>query len=124
MALSFDDLMAEAKEEAKATGLEFVAKGGTKVLLRPILMLSKTEVKNILALLDKLNAVKSSKDGDQDTEAVIEMFDSVDQVLICAADRKDPMRKSLADLPPKSRMQIFEAWMKAAEVPEASRSAS
>lgn len=108
--LSFDDLMAEAEQETKAKGLDFTAKDGSKVLLRPLMMLGKVELKNVLAL------VKRVQNEDAEIDA---RLDAIDAILVAAADRKDPLKKSLAELPPSMRTRIFEEWMKAADLPEA-----
>lgn len=108
--LSFDDLMAEAETEAQAKGLEFVAKGGVTVLLRPLLLLSKAELKNVTVLLDKVQKEDATIDA---------RLDAVDAIMLCAADKKDALKRSLAELPPTMRTKIFEAWMKAADLPEA-----
>lgn len=110
MALSFDDLMAEAVAESKAKGLEFVAKGGETVLIRPLLLLSKTELKNIMALLKRV---------ENDEADIVDRLDSVDAILVAAADRKEALKRSLAELPPAMRTRVFEAWMQAADLPEA-----
>ncbi|MEU9871105.1 hypothetical protein AB0C87_24960 [Actinomadura sp. NPDC048021] len=113
--LSFADLKAKAEETQKENGLVFIAKDGKEILLRPLLHLSKTELKNALA------HVKVIENEDFDFEV---RLDAIDQILVVAADRKDAMKKSLADLPTESRMEIFSAWMEAAQGPEASSSTS
>lgn len=110
MALSFDELMAEANEEAKVKGLDFEAKGGSKVLFRPVLSLSDQELKVVLAL------VESMQDDKLSTQAKL---DAVNAILMAAADKKDATKKSLAELPLTARMRIFEEWTKAADLPEA-----
>ncbi|QFG25446.1 hypothetical protein [Actinomadura sp. WMMB 499] len=113
--LSFADLKAKAEQAEKEMGLSFIAKDGKELLLRPLLHLSKTELKNALAHV----SVIENDDNDFETR-----LEAVDQMLVVAADRKDAMRKSLADLPTDARMEIFKAWMEAAQGPEASDSTS
>jgi hypothetical protein len=113
MGMSFDELMAEAKQEAVENGLDFTAKDKTEVLLRPILLLSKQEIKNVMALAKKVGDDKVDIDA---------QLDAVDQMLVCAADRKDAMKKSVTDLPPKAKMKVMKAWLEAANVPEDSGS--
>jgi hypothetical protein len=108
--LSFDDLLAEAHEEAEAKGLEFVAKAGVKVVLRPVLMLADKEMKLVLTLAESMQDDKLSIDA---------KLEAVSQILVAAADKKDAMKKSLAELPLAQRVKIFETWMKAADLPEA-----
>lgn len=110
MALSFDDLLAEAETEAKAKGLDFVAKDGTKVLFRPVLSLGDREMKVVLAL------VESMQDDKLSTEAKL---DAINAILLAAADKKDATKKSLAELPLTARTRILEEWMKSADLPEA-----
>lgn len=108
--LLFDDLMDEVESESEAKGLTFTAKNGEIVLLRPLLMLSKVELKNASLLIEKV------QNADLPIDA---RLDAVDAIMICAADRKDALKKSLVELPPAMRMRIFESWMKAADLPEA-----
>lgn len=113
--LSFADLKEKAEAKEKDNGLTFIAKDGKELILRPLLHLSKVELKNALAL------VKVIENEDNDFELRI---DGIDQMLVIAANRKEAMRKSIADLPIESRMEIFQAWMEAAQGPEASDSTS
>lgn len=108
--LSFDDLMAEVETESEADGLTFTAKGGTVVLLRPLLLLSKVELKNVTLLIEKVQKEDATIDA---------RLDAMDAIMVCAADKKDALRKSLTELPTAKRTKMFEAWMKAADLPEA-----
>jgi hypothetical protein len=110
MALSYEDLMAESEAEAEAKGLPFIAKGGVATVFRPIMFLDNKEMKVVLALAESMQDDKLSTDA---------KIDAVNAILIAAADKKDAVKKSLADLPLPARMRIFEEWMKAADLPEA-----
>lgn len=113
--LNFADLKAKAEKVQKEKGVTFVAKDGKELFLRPLLHLSKQELKSALAL------VKVIEDEKKDYEA---RLDAVDQMLVIAASRKKAMRDSLDDLPAEIRMEVFQVWMEAAQVPEASDSTS
>ncbi|MEO3860123.1 hypothetical protein [Acrocarpospora sp. B8E8] len=109
--LKYSDLIDEVEREQAAKGLEFEAKDGKVLLLRPILLLNKDELKVVRTLLKVV--------GDKDTDT-FEQIDAMDAMLVAAADRKDAMKKSLADLPPQMKTRVFEAWMQAAKSGEAS----
>lgn len=113
--LNFADLKAKAEKVQKEKGVTFVAKDGKELFLRPLLHLSKQELKSALAL------VRVIEDEKKDYEA---RLDAVDQMLVIAASRKKAMRDSLDDLPAEIRMEVFQVWMEAAQVPEASDSTS
>lgn len=109
--LSYNDLLAEVEAEKEEKSLEFVAKDGNTVQIRPLLLLSKDELKTAKSLLPKLQ----DKDGDP-----FEKIDVMDAILVAAADRKDSLKKSLADLPPQVHARIFSAWLEAGKAGEAS----
>jgi hypothetical protein len=103
--VSYEDLMAEVETEAKEQGLEFTCKDGKVSFLRPFLLLGDTELKNIVLLLDKVN------DGDL---SLTDRMGYADKILIAAADKKDSLRKSLADLPLGKKIKVIQMWMDAA----------
>lgn len=109
--MRFADLMTEVNQEAEEKGLPFVAKDGKTVLLRPVMLLSEMEMKTVLGLLPKLN---------NDDVSVEEKLSYAGTILVAAADRKDSLKRSLAELPPIKHLKIVEAWMAKAgsEVPE------
>lgn len=109
--LKYEDLVDEVERELVAKGLEFLAKDGKTVLLRPILFLGKDELKVVQTLLKVV--------GDE-TRDTFERIDAMDAMLVAAADKKDSLKKSLADLPTQIHTRIFDAWMKAAKAGEAS----
>ncbi|MER7208537.1 hypothetical protein ABT340_15810 [Streptosporangium sp. NPDC000239] len=109
--LNYEDLVAEVDSELDEKGLKFLAKDGKTVVLRPVLLLGKDELKVVQTLL------KVVTDNDRDA---FERIDAIDAMLIASADKKDSLKKSLADLPPTMRTKIFDAWMKAGKGPEAS----
>ncbi|GAA3537176.1 hypothetical protein GCM10022419_016250 [Nonomuraea rosea] len=109
--LKYDDLIADVERELEENGLHFIAKDGTTVVLRPILLLGKDELKVVQTLLEKVG------DDDADTFAKIE---AIDAMLIAAADKKQALKDSLGDLPPQIRTRVFDAWMKGSDAGEAS----
>lgn len=109
--LKFADLQAEANEELATKSLEFVAKDGKTVLIRPFMSLTKDELKVIQTMLPKVQDDKADP---------WERIEAMDTMLVAAADKKDSLKKSLSDLPPAQRAKVFEAWMEAAKGPEAS----
>lgn len=108
--LKYADLVADVKRESDENGLDFEAKDGTTVRLRPIVLLGKDELKVVQTL------VKVVSDEDRDT---YERIEAMDNMLIAAADKKASLKDSLADLPPQYHARVFDAWMKAAALPEA-----
>lgn len=104
--LSFDDLVAAEQSD----GLEFLAKGGAKVMLRSVLVLPREDQKLLLTLIESMDAEKSD---------VEKMEDTVDRILVTAADKKEPMKKSLAVLRLKSKATLVKEWMNASDLPEA-----
>ncbi|WP_026415390.1 phage tail assembly protein [Actinomadura oligospora] len=113
--LNFADLKAKAEALEKEKGLPFLAKDGKELLLRPLLHLSKTELKNALALVSVIEDDKASLEA---------RLNAADQILAIAASRTRAMKDSLDDLPPEMGMEIFRTWMEAAQGPEASDSTS
>lgn len=104
--LSFDDLVAAEKTK----GLKFTAKGGAEVLLRTITTLPKKDRELVLTLV---------KSMEKDSDDVDKMEEIVEQVLITAADKKDPMKRSLTALQLDSKIRILRAWMEEIDLPEA-----
>ncbi|WP_433332526.1 hypothetical protein [Spirillospora sp. CA-294931] len=115
MPLSYADLKAKAEKKAHEKGLPFIARDGKQVFLRPLLSLSKVEGKNALALVSIV---------ENDKRDLNERLEAIDAMLVVASDRKRAMKDSLGDLDSESRMEIFQAWMEAAQGPEASDSTS
>jgi hypothetical protein len=109
--LKYEDLLADVERELAEKGLEFVAKDGKTVVLRPILLLSKDE----LAVVRSLLPTVSNDEADP-----FDRIDAMDRMLIAAADKKDSFKKSLVELPPQMHTRVFDAWMKAAKTGEAS----
>ncbi|SFI81795.1 hypothetical protein SAMN05216275_10573 [Streptosporangium canum] len=109
--LRYEDLVEEVERETADKGLPFLAKDGKTVILRPIMLLGKEELKVVQALLKVI--------GD-DTADTFARIDAMENMLIAAADKKDSLKKSLADLPPQIRTKVFNAWMEAGKGPEAS----
>ncbi|MER5643949.1 hypothetical protein [Streptosporangium sp. NPDC002524] len=102
--LKYEDLVEDVKRELAAKGLEFHAKDGETVTLRPVLLLGKEELKVVTTLLNVVS------DEGADTFARIEAMDAM---LIASADKKKSLKNSLDDLPPQIRTRVFDAWMKA-----------
>jgi hypothetical protein len=115
MALSYEDLLAEEEREAAEKGVPFIGKGGAKIILRPVVILPRADQVLILNLSEAVQ---------KDDLAVEAKLDAIDKILVAAADKKKPMKDSLAGLALQSKMRIFEEWMKAADLPESSPSAS
>lgn len=109
--LKYADLLSEANKEAEDKSLEFGAKDGKIVKIRPLLHLGRDELKSVRALLKKVQDDK----GDP-----FDRLDAMDQILVAAADRKDALKSSLADLPPQARTRIFNTWMKVSNAGESS----
>ncbi|MGN9782764.1 hypothetical protein ACTMTF_15130 [Nonomuraea sp. ZG12] len=111
VALNYADLIAEVEQEKADKSLPFVAKDGKTVLLRPILLLSDAELKTVQVLIKKI--------GDDDADS-IDRLTAIDHLLAAVADKKDSLKKSLADLPPGFHARIFNEWNKAVNAGEAS----
>ncbi|GII83294.1 hypothetical protein Ssi03_12840 [Sphaerisporangium siamense] len=109
--LKYEDLVADVEREQVEKGLEFVAKDGKTVLLRPILLLSKDELAVVRGLLPTV----TNNEADP-----FDRIDAIGRILVAASDKKDSLKKSLADLPPHFHTRIFDDWMKAAKSGEAS----
>jgi hypothetical protein len=102
--LLYDDLIADMNKQVEDKSLFFTAKDGTRVCLRPIMLLHDNELKVVQTLM------KSLDKDDTDIEAQIA---TVDRMLIAVADKKKAFETSLKDFPPAIRTQIFEKWMEA-----------
>ncbi|WP_431911722.1 phage tail assembly protein [Nonomuraea jabiensis] len=111
MALNYADLVAEVEREKTEKSLPFVAKDGKTVLLRPFLLLGETELKTVQVLLKKV--------GDEEADS-LDRLAAIDNILVAVADKKDSLKKSLADLPPSIHSRIFNEWIKATNAGEAS----
>ncbi|MFI6319751.1 hypothetical protein ACIBG8_19610 [Nonomuraea sp. NPDC050556] len=109
--LKFDDLKADVDRELRAKGLEFIAKNGDTVLLRPVMLLGKEELKVVRTLLEVIQDDKSD---------AFTRLEAMDSMMIAASDGKKAFKDSLAELPPQIRSKIFDAWMKGGELGEAS----
>ena len=109
--LSFEDLMAEVEAETQEKGLKFKAKDGKTVLLKPVALLGRAELLNVMAMLPQL----ASDDVSSETK-----IDLAAQILVCVADKKASLQKSLDELPPLKNLTIVEQWMEAQgdELPE------
>ncbi|MEU7830384.1 hypothetical protein [Nonomuraea sp. NPDC049129] len=111
MALNYADLVAEAELEMAEKSLEFIAKDGKTVMLRPLLLLSKDELKTVQVLLKKV--------ADQEADS-LDRLAAIDNILVAVSDRKDSLKKSLADLPPAMHARVFNEWNAAGSPGEAS----
>lgn len=109
--LKFEDLIDEVDRELAEKGLEFIAKDGKTVMLRPVLLLGKDELKVVQVLLKVLT---------DDSKDAFERLEAIDAMLIASANKKESLKKSLAELPPQIRTRIFDAWMQAGKAGEAS----
>ncbi|MGW5735734.1 MULTISPECIES: hypothetical protein [Streptomyces] len=106
--LDFHELK-EAAEKDAGDGLTLT--GGSKVIhLRPVMTLPSADLKLVFKHVEAVQAKNVSELG---------KIDAMDNALIAAADHKAELKKMLVDLPMSARLEIFEAWMEAAEVPEA-----
>lgn len=108
--LKFADLKADAEREIKEKGLEFIAKNGVTVTLRPVLFLNKDELKVVQTMLKVVSDEKAD---------AFARFESMDAMMLAAADEKKAFRDSLNELPPQLRSKVFETWMKGGELGEA-----
>ena len=104
--LSFDDLKKSVDEQVAEKGVYFKAKDGKKVTLRPLMLLNDAELKVVKTLMESV-----SKEQDKDEQDVIRLGESINQILVAAADVKESLKKSLAELPFETRIEIFNAWM-------------
>jgi hypothetical protein len=111
MGLNYKDLLAEVEQEKTDKSLPFVAKDGKTVLLRPILLLGEDELKVVQVLIKQI--------GDDKADS-LDRLGAIDNLLVAVADKKDSMKKSLADLPPGIHARIFNEWNKAVNAGEAS----
>lgn len=102
--LRYEDLLEDVNRELTEKGLEFIAKDGKTVILRPVLLLGKEELKVVTTLLNVV--------GDEDADTFVRI-EAMDSMLLAAADKKQPLRDSLETLPPQIRTRVFDAWMKA-----------
>lgn len=109
--LKYSDLIAEAKQEIDEKGLVFEGKDGKTIKLRPILYLGKEELQVVQTML---NVVRDEQ------KDLFDRLEAIEKILVAAADRKDAFKKSLADLPPSVCTRIFEEWMEAGQMGEAS----
>lgn len=109
--LRYADLIAEAAKEEAEKSLVFECKDGKEVRLRPILLLNSEELKTAQTL------IKVIADEKADT---FDRLAAIDNILIAAADKKNDFKKALADIPPTMRTKIFDEWMKAGQLGEAS----
>ncbi|WP_043617352.1 hypothetical protein [Nonomuraea candida] len=109
--LKYEDLLADVEREKIEKGLEFHAKDGEVVILRPVLLLSKDELKVVQVQLKVIGDDKVDTFG---------RIDAMDAIMIAAADKKKSLKDSLGDLPPQLRARVFETWMQAADTGEAS----
>ncbi|MFD8142613.1 hypothetical protein [Streptomyces sp. NPDC059708] len=106
--LDFFDLKEAATRNA-AEGLTLKGPDGV-VHLRPIMLLPKADLKAVYAHIDAVQSKNISELG---------KIDAMDNALVAAADHKDALKAMLDELPLSARLEIFEGWMEAAEVPEA-----
>ncbi|MFD0374667.1 hypothetical protein [Streptomyces sp. NPDC127112] len=106
--LDFLELQALAEKDA-SEGLTINGPDGA-VRLRPLMVLPKGDLKAVYQHIEAIQSKKVSEFG---------RIDAMDNALIAAADKKKAMGSMLDALPLASRLEIFEAWMEAAEVPEA-----
>jgi hypothetical protein len=111
VALNFADLIAEVEQEKNERSLEFIAKDGKTVLLRPFLLLGESELKTVQVLLKKV--------GDEEADS-LDRLAAIDNILVAVADKKESLRKSLVELPPSIHSRIFNEWIKVTGAGEAS----
>lgn len=113
--LNFNELKAEEEKLTDEQGLHLTGLDDEEIMVRPVMMLPSEDQKVVLTLSKTLNKKNTADEA---------MLDALDQILIAASDKKEAMKKTLAALATPSKMTIFEAWMKAADLPEASASTS
>ncbi|MFF3673567.1 hypothetical protein ACFYYS_06195 [Streptomyces sp. NPDC002120] len=106
--LNFFELKEAATKDA-AEGLTIEGPNGP-VHLRPVMVLPKSDLKLVYKHIDAIQAKGVSE---------LDKIDAMDNALVAAADKKDRLKVMLDDLPLAARLEIFEGWMEAAEVPEA-----
>lgn len=97
--INFKDLLSAANSNP---GVEIVALDGKTVVLRRFENLPSKDFKTVLKYIDILQDDKVNQSG---------KMDAMDACLIAAADKKDSLKESLAEMPISARNTVFETWM-------------
>lgn len=104
--IKYDDLQKKVQEKIDEKAVNFTAKDGKVVVIRPLGMLPDADLKAVRVYLKELEKHQDSEENDLE-----KLGELMNLVLVAASDKKESMKKSLVDFPVDTRVDIFNAWM-------------